>query len=206
MRRILWDGWHVSAWRPWSQSIYSIYYYIHTIYQTCILSNWNKLFLRTLNMLPSDSFMSNLDFRALASQPPPPPTPTHPHPTPPPTPPPPPHRPLLTHTHTGIYIPQRINGPRPRSKFCCFRSLHCRVRTLGNFHVRPSSSTRGTCRHIASTATDGACKVGLFHFTHIPPEMAKRTLNGNHHLGFTLCSLILVTLYFASISNVTHTT
>ena len=36
--------------------------------------------------------------------------------------------------------------------------------------------------------------------------MAKRTLNGNHHLGFTLCSLILVTLYFASISNVTHTT
>ena len=49
-------------------------------------------------------------------------------------------------------------------------------------------------------------KVGLFHFTHISPEKAKRTLNGNHHLGLTLCSLILVTLYFASISNVTHTT
>ena len=95
---------------------------------------------------------------------------------------------------------------RRRPKFCCFRSLRCRVRTLGNFHVRPPSSTRGTSRHIASTATDGACQVGLFHFTHIPPEMAKRTLNRNHHLGFTLCSLILVTLYFASISNVTHTT
>ena len=95
---------------------------------------------------------------------------------------------------------------RRRPKFCCFRSLRCRVRTLRNFHVRPPSSTRGTSRHIASTATDTACKVGLFHFTHMPPEMAKRTLNGNHHLGFTLCSLILVTLYFASISNVTHTT
>ena len=43
-RRNLWDGWCVSTWRPWFWSVYSIYY-IHTIYYSCTLSNWNKLFL-----------------------------------------------------------------------------------------------------------------------------------------------------------------
>ena len=40
----LWVG-CVSSWRPWFWSIYSIYCYIHTMYFSWILSNWNKLFL-----------------------------------------------------------------------------------------------------------------------------------------------------------------
>ena len=45
-RRNLWDGWHVSSLQPWFWSVYSIYYHIHTMYYSCILCNWNKLFLR----------------------------------------------------------------------------------------------------------------------------------------------------------------
>ena len=45
-RRDLWDGWCVSSGRPWSWSVYAIYYHIHNMYYSCILSNWNKLFLK----------------------------------------------------------------------------------------------------------------------------------------------------------------
>ena len=53
--RNLWDGWCLS-WGPWSWSVYSIYYTcnIHTVYYICILSNWNRLFLRDLNFIVQD--------------------------------------------------------------------------------------------------------------------------------------------------------
>ena len=44
----LWVGWCVSSWWPWFWSIYSIYCYIHTRYYSCILRNWNKLFIRNI--------------------------------------------------------------------------------------------------------------------------------------------------------------
>ena len=44
-RRNVWVGWRVSSW-PWFWCIYSLYYHIHTMLYSCILSNWNKLFLR----------------------------------------------------------------------------------------------------------------------------------------------------------------
>ena len=45
-RRNLWVGWRVSSWWPRFWSVYSIHYYIHTMNYSCILSIWNKLFLR----------------------------------------------------------------------------------------------------------------------------------------------------------------
>ena len=47
-RRNLWDGLCVSSSRPSFWSVYSLYHYIHTMYYSCILSNWNKLFLRDI--------------------------------------------------------------------------------------------------------------------------------------------------------------
>ena len=47
-RRNLWVGLCVSCWRPWFWSVYSIYY-IKTVNYSCILSNWNKLFLRDIH-------------------------------------------------------------------------------------------------------------------------------------------------------------
>ena len=47
-RRNLWVGWCVSSWQPWFWPVYSIYY-IHTTHYSCILSNWNKLFLRGMH-------------------------------------------------------------------------------------------------------------------------------------------------------------
>ena len=43
--RNLWVRWFVSSWRPWVWSVYSIWYYIHIVYYSCIQSNWNKLLL-----------------------------------------------------------------------------------------------------------------------------------------------------------------
>ena len=40
--------WCVSSWQPCFWSVYPIYHYIFTMYYSCILSNWNKLFLRDL--------------------------------------------------------------------------------------------------------------------------------------------------------------
>ena len=45
-RRNLWVGWCVSFWWPWFWPVYPIYYYTHTMYHSCILSDWNRLFLR----------------------------------------------------------------------------------------------------------------------------------------------------------------
>ena len=44
-RRNLWVGWCDSSWRPWCWPVHSIYY-IHTTHYSCILTNWNMLFLR----------------------------------------------------------------------------------------------------------------------------------------------------------------
>ena len=49
-RRNLWVGWCGSSGRPWFWSVSSIYYHIHTMYYSWILSNWNKLF-------PRDTYM-----------------------------------------------------------------------------------------------------------------------------------------------------
>ena len=38
----------VYSWQPWFWSIYSIYNYIHTMYYSCILYNWDKFFLRDI--------------------------------------------------------------------------------------------------------------------------------------------------------------
>ena len=43
-------GWRDSSWWPWCWFLYSINYHIHTMYYSCILSDWNKLFLRDLYM------------------------------------------------------------------------------------------------------------------------------------------------------------
>ena len=43
-----WVGWCVSSWRPWFWPMYSTYY-IHTKHYGCIISNWNKLFLRDMH-------------------------------------------------------------------------------------------------------------------------------------------------------------
>ena len=47
-RRNTWVGLCVPSWWPWFWSVNSIYHFIHIthIYYKCILSNWNKLFLR----------------------------------------------------------------------------------------------------------------------------------------------------------------
>ena len=44
----LWIGWCASSWRAWFWSVNSIYYHIHTIHYSCILSNWNTFFLRDI--------------------------------------------------------------------------------------------------------------------------------------------------------------
>ena len=46
-RQNLWVGLCVSSWRPWFCVMYSIYY-IHSMHYSCILSNWNELFLRDI--------------------------------------------------------------------------------------------------------------------------------------------------------------
>ena len=46
--RKMWVGWCVSSWWPWFWFVYSIYYHRHTIHYSCILSDWNKLFLRDI--------------------------------------------------------------------------------------------------------------------------------------------------------------
>ena len=47
-RRNLWVEWCVYFWWPWFWSVYPIYYYIHTMHYSCILSDWNKSFLRDI--------------------------------------------------------------------------------------------------------------------------------------------------------------
>ena len=44
----LWVGWCVFSCRPWFWSVYSIYYYIHTMHYSCILSNWETFFQRDI--------------------------------------------------------------------------------------------------------------------------------------------------------------
>ena len=56
--RILWVGWCVSAWRPCFWSVCSIYYYIHNMYYSCILSNWNKLVLGDIYIPRVDEAMT----------------------------------------------------------------------------------------------------------------------------------------------------
>ena len=46
-RRNLWVGWCVAPWRHWLWSVLSLYYYIHTIHYSCMLSNRNKLFRKS---------------------------------------------------------------------------------------------------------------------------------------------------------------
>ena len=48
-RRNLWLGWCVSSWRPWFWPVHPIYH-IHTTHYSCILTNWNKLFLRDIHI------------------------------------------------------------------------------------------------------------------------------------------------------------
>ena len=43
-----WVGWCVSSWWPWFLSVNSIYDFIHIVYCRCILSSWNKLFLKEI--------------------------------------------------------------------------------------------------------------------------------------------------------------
>ena len=47
-RRNLWVGWCNSSRRHLSWSVSSIYHCIHTMYHSCILSKWHKLFLRNI--------------------------------------------------------------------------------------------------------------------------------------------------------------
>ena len=47
-RRNLWIGWCVSYWRPWFGAVCPICYHIHTLYQSCSLSDQNKFFLRDM--------------------------------------------------------------------------------------------------------------------------------------------------------------
>ena len=44
----LWVGWCASSWIPWFWIVYSIYYYIRIMYDSCIINNRNKLFLKCM--------------------------------------------------------------------------------------------------------------------------------------------------------------